>query len=650
MRLKEIFQKTLNFLNKNIPGIAFAISFIVYLYTLAPGLAHIDAGELTAVQATLGIAHPTGYPLFTILGYLFLKIPLFVSKSYQANLLCALWTSLGVYYFTKMIILILTNSSLFEYRSQKKDTKKSKQQTHIQAVPYINLIALAGGLMLAFGKTYWLQSTSVEVYSLQLFLMISTLYYFLKILSSLDEAQAAVTKSVVIFAILLGACFSNHGMTIFLLPGMLFLYFTKAEGKHRFKRFGYIITISLATVVLLYLYLPIRASFKPYLNWGNPVNLENLLFHILGKQYSGSFFSASEVFEHNFTNFLKSIPFEFGWLPLIFTVIGFLAAAAKQRKLFVFISLTVVINLLVALNYDISDIYTYYFPTYISLAILSALGMSFFVQKLAKSFVKYGLIFIVISIGVELYLNLGVSHRGLYTYDDYAKELLSSMKKDAVLLTSTPADWDIMSSQIVYYQQVEGLRTDVVLIDCGLFKLPWFAESVEKYYPGFFDLCKDELANYKEAFKSYIEHPSEMTGDELQITYSTLLNSIISTQIVKRNIYVTPEFIKSEYQSMKLKLPPNHELIPDKLLFKISANPESYESLAGYGFNIRLPEYKNRYIHFLINNCLDVLIPRALMYESKFGNTENSNRLMSTVGNNFPKEDVERFIKKYQNK
>ena len=36
MRLKEIFQKTLNFLNKNIPGIAFAISFIVYLYMNAP--------------------------------------------------------------------------------------------------------------------------------------------------------------------------------------------------------------------------------------------------------------------------------------------------------------------------------------------------------------------------------------------------------------------------------------------------------------------------------------------------------------------------------------------------------------------------------------------------------------------------------------
>ena len=62
-----------------------AIVFIIYLFTLAPSVIQIDSGELAAVQATLGIAHPTGYPLFTMLGYLFLKIPLPFAKIYQAN-------------------------------------------------------------------------------------------------------------------------------------------------------------------------------------------------------------------------------------------------------------------------------------------------------------------------------------------------------------------------------------------------------------------------------------------------------------------------------------------------------------------------------------------------------------------------------------
>ena len=50
--------------------------FIIYLFTLAPSVVQIDSGELATVQATLGIAHPTGYPLFTMIGYLFSLIPL----------------------------------------------------------------------------------------------------------------------------------------------------------------------------------------------------------------------------------------------------------------------------------------------------------------------------------------------------------------------------------------------------------------------------------------------------------------------------------------------------------------------------------------------------------------------------------------------
>ena len=59
---------------------------IIYLITIAPSVVQIDSGELAAVQATLGIAHPTGYPLFTIIGYIFSLIPLPFTKIYQLNL------------------------------------------------------------------------------------------------------------------------------------------------------------------------------------------------------------------------------------------------------------------------------------------------------------------------------------------------------------------------------------------------------------------------------------------------------------------------------------------------------------------------------------------------------------------------------------
>jgi len=54
----------------------FLVDFIIYFLTLAPAVQFIDSGELAVVCQSLGIAHPTGYPLYTLLGRLFSLLPL----------------------------------------------------------------------------------------------------------------------------------------------------------------------------------------------------------------------------------------------------------------------------------------------------------------------------------------------------------------------------------------------------------------------------------------------------------------------------------------------------------------------------------------------------------------------------------------------
>ena len=55
------------------PGLQAAVLgflvFVTYAITMAPGLMYTDSGELAAACTTLGVAHPTGYPLFTLLGH-----------------------------------------------------------------------------------------------------------------------------------------------------------------------------------------------------------------------------------------------------------------------------------------------------------------------------------------------------------------------------------------------------------------------------------------------------------------------------------------------------------------------------------------------------------------------------------------------------
>ena len=66
------------------------VTFIIYLFSLCPTVYLIDSGELAAVSYTLGIAHPTGYPLYTIISYFFAHLP--GEPVFNLNLLSALFT------------------------------------------------------------------------------------------------------------------------------------------------------------------------------------------------------------------------------------------------------------------------------------------------------------------------------------------------------------------------------------------------------------------------------------------------------------------------------------------------------------------------------------------------------------------------------
>ena len=65
-----------------------ALCLTVYGFTLCPTVAGGDSGELTTAAYTLTVAHPPGYPLWTLLGKLFTLIP-YGSIAWRVNLLSA---------------------------------------------------------------------------------------------------------------------------------------------------------------------------------------------------------------------------------------------------------------------------------------------------------------------------------------------------------------------------------------------------------------------------------------------------------------------------------------------------------------------------------------------------------------------------------
>src|SRR5258706_11086582 len=66
----------------------FGIALVVYVRTLLPGPSFGDWAEMQFIPAQLGIPHPTGYPLYVLLGWLFSLVPI-GSWAYPAHLLSA---------------------------------------------------------------------------------------------------------------------------------------------------------------------------------------------------------------------------------------------------------------------------------------------------------------------------------------------------------------------------------------------------------------------------------------------------------------------------------------------------------------------------------------------------------------------------------
>src|ERR1700758_425325 len=68
---------------------------LLYFLTAARDFVVGDSPELTIAAVTLGVAHPPGYPLFTMLGHLFSLLPI-GSIPFRVNLLSVVCDSLTV--------------------------------------------------------------------------------------------------------------------------------------------------------------------------------------------------------------------------------------------------------------------------------------------------------------------------------------------------------------------------------------------------------------------------------------------------------------------------------------------------------------------------------------------------------------------------
>src|SRR4029079_11008142 len=64
-----------SFLRRHLPILVGLLFLILYTLTRSPGLLPADAGEYQVVGAVLGVAHPPGFALYTLLSWLISRAP-----------------------------------------------------------------------------------------------------------------------------------------------------------------------------------------------------------------------------------------------------------------------------------------------------------------------------------------------------------------------------------------------------------------------------------------------------------------------------------------------------------------------------------------------------------------------------------------------
>ncbi|MFH1402979.1 MAG: DUF2723 domain-containing protein [Candidatus Altiarchaeota archaeon] len=171
------------------PGlIVFTTTLVVYLSTVSTNVGRGDTGEFQTLPYVFGIAHPTGYPTYILLGSVFRWIPL-GSYAYRINLMSAFFGSVTAYLLYRIVM---------------------KYAENVYA-------ASAAALTLAFSKLYWSQSVIAEAYILNAFFLVSCL------LLLLEWRDGGDNRLLYAFSILYGIGLGNHMSLALYAPAYAFI-------------------------------------------------------------------------------------------------------------------------------------------------------------------------------------------------------------------------------------------------------------------------------------------------------------------------------------------------------------------------------------------------------------------------------------------
>lgn len=467
----------------------FVSTLFFYLLTSYPTVAYIDSGELAVVNWTLGIAHPSGYPLFTNLGRLFSLIPIELIKTQILQGAISTAAACCVMFFLSLRLL-----------------KPHSLMTIIS-------IALAC-VLFGVAPLIWSQGVTNEVYSLHLLLITIILTL---LISPFSE------RMLYLGAFVVGLSFCNHMSTVLLLPVVAAFLYQQRKRLAQNPR-SLLIAVGFASLATtLYLYLPIRSAQDPIFNWGQPHEWGNFVRHVTGWQYRVWMFdrTADEIFK-SLGSFIVILANQFPFPYWLMIGLGIYAAWNKHRKIAILLTTLIVFNILYALNFNIPDIDNYLLSSLAALFLYSLFGLQYVFDR-RKNYLQV----ITGVLGALVVWSVAVNwteynQSGNTSALDGVHNYYASADSNSLIFC---CDWDYVSPWLYSHFYLKE-RPDLLIVDNELVRRSWYGDWIRHADPQLHENIKPEI----EAFLPHVrKFEAQLDYDPRQIeqAYRNLLMKIM---------------------------------------------------------------------------------------------------------------------------
>jgi tetratricopeptide (TPR) repeat protein len=447
--------------------LAFGVPFAGYLRYLCPTIAAGDSAELVTAAWILGVQHPPGYPLYTLIARVFTLLPL-GSVAWRVNLLSALLDALACW---------------LVYRSLLRLTGRPAA-------------ALAGAWALGFSRFFWQYSEVAEVFPLNNLLVAALIHLWIAI--GQDARKAAhglrTIRRFWLWSFLFGLALSNHHTAVLLAPGALLVFARRAPALLTRGATPGVAGALFLLGLTPYLYCPLAAANAPAIDWDHPVDPASFLRLVSRGDYGGFSPYASGATLSRFRQvpaFFAGLLEQFSAVPLLLAALG--VASRRIAGLRAALLLSWFLSGLFFAGYANAAIDNpllqgvlerFYIMPAVFVALWVGLGVDGLQTRAERSsrfrrlplapLLALGVLAIEFASNVE-----AADYRRNRVAEDWGRDLLAGVPENALFFVRG----DVASMAVDYLQLVEGERPDLAILDQSKLTYDWYYKQAKARFP-----------------------------------------------------------------------------------------------------------------------------------------------------------------------